>query len=102
MIQVGTFPAHGDATNGRDRTNMTSFSGLIRALVDPYLQKAADEGVPAWLEATTKHSRDVYEHLGFREVDQIVIGEGKADVAGNITDGGKGITIFCMIIEPKA
>lgn len=58
--------------------------------------------MPAWLEATTKHSRDVYEHLGFLEVDQIQIGEGKTDRTGNLVDGGEGITIYCMIAEPNA
>jgi hypothetical protein len=82
-------------------TRNPAYSGLIRALIDPFLQKAADQGVPAWLEATNKHSRDVYEHLGFREVDQIRIGAGQADQTGNLIAGGEGITIFCMIAEPN-
>ena len=75
--------------------------GLVRALITPYLEKAKEEGVPAWLEATTPHSRDVYAHLGFREVEQIKIGEGKADRTGNAVAGGEGITIYCMIAEPQ-
>ena len=76
--------------------------GLVRALIEPYLQKASEEGVPAWLEATTKRSRDVYEYLGFKEVEQIQIGAGKADLDGNLKEGGEGLTIYCMIAEPKA
>jgi hypothetical protein len=53
------------------------------------------------LEATTIRSRDVYAHLGFKEVEQIKIGAGKADKTGNLVEGGEGITIFCMIAEPN-
>ena len=76
-------------------------AGLVRALITPYLQKASEEGVPAWLEATTVRSRDVYAHLGFKEVEQIQIGKEKADTRGNLKEGGEGITIYCMIVEPK-
>ena len=46
-------------------------------------------------------SRDVYAHLGFKEVEQIQIGKGKADITGNLKEGGEGITIYCMIVEPQ-
>jgi hypothetical protein len=75
--------------------------GLVRALITPYLQKASEEGVPAWLEATTVWSRDVYAHLGFKEVEQIHIGKGKVDITGNLKEGGEGITIYFMIVEPQ-
>jgi hypothetical protein len=68
--------------------------------MEPYIQKAAVEGVPVWIEATTRRSRDVYEFLGFKEVEQIVIGEERADSIGNVVEGGEGIVIYCMIIEP--
>ena len=45
-------------------------------------------------------SRDVYTHLGFKEVEQIQIGKGKTDKTGNLKEGGEGITIYCMIAEP--
>ena len=57
--------------------------------------------MPAWLEATTVRSRDVYAHLGFKEVEQIQIGAGKADKTGNLREGGEGLTIYIMIAEPK-
>jgi hypothetical protein len=44
----------------------------------------------------------VYAHLGFREVEQIQIGAGKASPDGNALDGGEGISIYCMIAEPDA
>lgn len=77
------------------------FIGLVRAAMEPYLQKASEEGLPVWIEATTEHSRDVYAHLGFQLIDEVKIGAGKADRDGNARFGGEGATVYCMIAEPK-
>jgi hypothetical protein len=74
---------------------------MIRAIMETYLQKAQEEGVPAWLEASNEHARDVYIHLGFRLVEEIHLAVGKADKDGYRVTGGDGITVYAMIVEPK-
>jgi len=81
---------------------LTSFTGAIRALFEPYLHQAREAGLPAWLEATNEHARDVYAHFGFKVVEEVVIGEGKIDERGNLVDGGKGVVIYGMIVEPQS
>ena len=74
--------------------------GVIRALVEPYLHDARRQGVPAWLEATNVHARDVYTHLGFRIAETVRIQEGRANEKGDAEDGGEGIPLYGMIYEP--
>lgn len=76
--------------------------GVARALIAPVLKKAKHENSPAWLEATNDHARDVYAYFGFRVVDEVRIGEGKADHSGNLVEGGEGILVYGMIFEPNA
>lgn len=73
--------------------------GVIRALVDPYLARARVEGVPAWLEATNEHARDVYAHLGFKVVEVVKVSEGMANSKGEPEVGGLGILLYGMIYE---
>lgn len=75
--------------------------GAVRALLDPYLHRASEEGVPVWLEATSEHSRDVYLHFGFKVTDTVVIGRGSVDEDGNRVSGGNGYPVFGMIKEPE-
>jgi hypothetical protein len=74
-------------------------TGVVRALVDPWLQRARAEVVPAWLEAITEHSRQVYEHLGFRTVGEGRFGVGKANARGELEEGGEGMVVYGMIAE---
>ena len=74
--------------------------GVITALLWTYLEKAREEGVPAWLEATTEHAKDVYISLGFKLVETIRLAESKADKDGFRVEGGEGIAIYAMIAEP--
>jgi hypothetical protein len=78
-----------------------SFPGVIRALFEPYLQQAQEAGLPAWVEATNEHARDVYAHFGFKVIEEVVIGEGSIDRDGNLVSGGKGVVIYGMISEPQ-
>lgn len=73
--------------------------GVIRALFEPYIARAKEDGVPIWLEAVTEHSKQVYEHLGFRTVATLRMGPGKASPDGELQDGGEGIPIYAMILE---
>ncbi|KAF9054049.1 hypothetical protein BJ165DRAFT_1435859 [Panaeolus papilionaceus] len=47
------------------------------------------------LEATTAHSRDCYQHLGFEVIDVVKFGEGKADAGGLVASGDKAVGVEC-------
>ena len=76
--------------------------GSINAVMLPFLQRAQAENVPAWLEATTPQAVKVYEHFGFRVVEEIVIGKGSLDAQGwpSIDGNGEGVTAWAMIYDP--
>jgi len=74
-----------------------SGSGVIRALVDPYLRRARSQGVPAWLEATNEHARDVYAHLGFHTVEVVRVSVGTANSKGEPEENGEGILLYGMM-----
>lgn len=74
-------------------------SGSIAAVIEPFLQRARDEGVPAWLEATTRQAATVYEHFGFRLVEEITIGVGSIDCQGWPKEDGEGVTAYAMIYD---
>lgn len=75
--------------------------GSINAVMTPFLDRAREEMVPAWLEATTPQAVRVYERHGFRIVEEIVLGKGKIDAQGWPTsDGtGEGVTAWAMIFD---
>ncbi|KAL8672266.1 MAG: hypothetical protein Q9168_003267 [Polycauliona sp. 1 TL-2023] len=68
-------------------------------LVRPFLEKARGTKIPVWLEATTLHAKQVYEHLGFTVAEELVIGRGRSDRWGNSVDGGDGIPVWAMVFE---
>lgn len=74
--------------------------GVIRALFEPYLLQSLQAGLPAWVEATNAHARDVYAHFGFKVVEEVIIGEGSIDANGNFVSGGKGVVTYGMLAEP--
>jgi len=74
--------------------------GVVSAILKIYLDKARADGVPAWVEASGTHSRDIYTHFGFRFVEEAKIGAGKADKDGYRVEGGEGVSIYAMIFEP--
>ncbi|OAP60055.1 hypothetical protein AYL99_05057 [Fonsecaea erecta] len=75
--------------------------GSINAVMTPYLERAKAEGVPAWLEATTPQAARIYEHFGFRVVEEIVVGTGQVDARGWPATGEKatGVTAWAMIFD---
>ncbi|KAL4975139.1 hypothetical protein BDW66DRAFT_167431 [Aspergillus desertorum] len=74
-------------------------AGVVRALVQPFLERARKDGVPAWLEAVDEHSRDVYAHFGFRSVEVFRVGVAEFNALGELEDGGKGVAMHAMIYE---
>lgn len=79
--------------------NEPSVPGAISAVMRPWLQRAEDEGVPVWLEATNPHAVEVYKHLGFRLVEQVKIAVGARDAIGWPKDGGEGVSAYAMIYD---
>jgi hypothetical protein len=76
-----------------------SVRGAITAIIQPFLDRARAEGVPAWLEAVDEHSVKVYEHFGFRLVEKITLGRGKHNSLGWPEEGGEGFSGWCMIYD---
>lgn len=75
--------------------------GLSSALIRRLQERAEEEGVPVWLEATTEYSSKVYAKLGFEGVGTVVLGEGRAGADGNMLVGGEGVRIYCMVWWPE-
>ena len=79
-----------------------SVHGAISAIIEPYLEKARVEHVPAWLEATTPHAVAIYEHFGFHVVEEVTSGAGHRDENGWPQEGGPGVIAWCMIYDSHA
>lgn len=73
--------------------------GAISAVVVPFLQRAREERVPAWLEATTMYGVRLYEFFGFRLVETVTVGKGVYGEDGWFEEGGKGSSGYCMIYD---
>lgn len=73
--------------------------GAISAVIRPFLEKACEEGVPVWLEASGINARDVYLHYGFRVVEEVVCGVGKVTEDGWPQEGGPGASAWAMIYD---
>ncbi|OQU97070.1 hypothetical protein CLAIMM_03072 [Cladophialophora immunda] len=71
--------------------------GAIRNLVEPFLQKAREQNIPVWLEATNQHAREVYTHLGFKTVEEVRIGEGVVNAEGWAQPNGEGVLTYGMV-----
>ena len=74
--------------------------GLGAVLVKRFQEKARNEGLPIWLESTTKGSMRLYKRLGFETKREIVLGEGAVAANGDVEQGGSGVRIWAMIWEP--
>jgi GNAT superfamily N-acetyltransferase len=75
--------------------------GLSSALIRRLQERAQEEGVPVWLEATTEYSSRVYARLGFERVETVILGKGHADADGTALKGGSGVPIYCMVWWPE-
>jgi hypothetical protein len=74
-------------------------SSVLPRLILPVIQKAKEQGIPLWLEATTEHSRILYEKLGFKVVEELKVGKGQCDKTGNLVEGGEGVSMWAMIAD---
>ncbi|RDL40766.1 Acyl-CoA N-acyltransferase [Venustampulla echinocandica] len=74
--------------------------GLCSAIIRYWQETAAREGVPIWLEATTEHSMHIYSKCGFKIVEEMVIGKGKAGRDGKECVGGEGFKFWGMVWWP--
>ncbi len=72
-------------------------TGAVRGLVEPFLQRAREEQIPAWLEATNDHARGVYEHLGFLLVGEFRVGRGIVNAQGWAEPDGEGVLNYVMV-----
>ncbi|KAL2414150.1 hypothetical protein ABEF95_004986 [Exophiala dermatitidis] len=74
-----------------------SEKSAIRNLVEPFMQKARQENIPVWLEATNEHARDVYAYFGFRVAEEVRIGQGVVNAEGFAEPGGEGVRVWGMV-----
>ncbi|CAM6087000.1 unnamed protein product [Calypogeia fissa] len=66
-----------------------------------YQARAAEDGLPVWLEATTEKSMRLYLQFGWELVEEMVLGKGKAKADGTLTKkGGEGVKIWAMVWWP--
>lgn len=73
--------------------------GAVSAIVVPFLERAREEGVPAWLEATSEAAVQIYEHFGFRVCEVVRMGVGRVSEKGWPMEGGKGERAWGMIFD---
>lgn len=74
--------------------------GVVRAVIEPFVERAKAEGVPLWLEAGSERARDVYGWVGgFRVVGKAVSGKGEYDKTGRRVEAGngEGVTVWLMV-----
>lgn len=76
-------------------------TGMGSKLLQQAQERASNDNLPIWLEASTEGSKRLYERNGFRVVGEINVGRGKADNMGRPKEGGKGITMWAMIWRPE-
>ena len=74
--------------------------GLCGTIMKQWQGEASKEGKAIVLEATTENSRRLYERLGWKVVDEIVLGKGKVGSDGLRKEGGDGVKIWGMIWRP--
>lgn len=84
------FLARDSAKNGK---------GAVSAVMRPFLERAREDEVPAWLEAVAFHAVEVYEHYGFRICEKMTIGEGFSRADGWPEENGEGFTVWAMVYD---
>jgi hypothetical protein len=82
---------------GRDPSHLGA--SVAPRLILPFVQKAKEQGIPLWLEATSERSKSVYEKLGFKVVEELKVGKGQCDSNGNLISGGEGVSMWAMICD---
>jgi hypothetical protein len=110
------FPSHLEPAKKKGLKGQTSFyyvffmathplaesQGHCSAIMRSYQSRAADALLPIWLEATTEKSRDVYLHLGWVVVEEMVLGKGQAGADGEPKMDGEGARMWAMVWWPPS
>jgi ribosomal protein S18 acetylase RimI-like enzyme len=73
--------------------------GAVSAVVRPFLERAKEDGVPAWLASVDLHSKHVYEHYGFRVCEKLIVGQGIAGADGWPKENGEGFVVWLMVFD---
>lgn len=72
---------------------------VMEALLGPVLERARKEGVPVWAEASLEEKRGEYERLGFRVVEEVVVGKGRVGKGGWPEEGGEGVRCWGLLYD---
>ncbi len=59
------------------RDPLKTSKGAVRAIIEPFVVRAREEGVPIWCVAGNVRARDVYAYFGFEVVRVVFSGEEK-------------------------
>jgi ribosomal protein S18 acetylase RimI-like enzyme len=73
--------------------------GAVSAVVRPFLERAKEDGVPAWLESVDLHGVEVYEHYGFKVCEKMIVGKGLVRADGWPEEDGEGYAVWAMIYD---
>lgn len=73
--------------------------GAVSAVIRPFLERAREDGVPAWLISVDLHAVEVYEHYGFRVYAKMIVGKGKAGADGWPEENGEGFAVWAMVLD---
>jgi len=73
--------------------------GAISAVVLPYLARAEQDQLSVWLEATSLDVVTLYQHFGFRVLEEITVGVGRVDGSGALKRGGEGVKAWLMLVD---
>lgn len=85
---------------GRDPdANESKVKEAVDAVLAPILERAKKEDVPVWTEASTEEKKRENEELGFKVMEEVVIGKGRVDEKGVPKDGGQGVKCWGMIYD---
>ena len=75
--------------------------GAIRAIIEPYVQKASEEGVFIWVEAGNGRAREIFEYFGFKLVEVLHIGIGICVTGAKAPEGLESFPLFLMTFDPS-
>ncbi|KAJ5888618.1 hypothetical protein N7495_008659 [Penicillium taxi] len=76
--------------------------GLAKAIMIDHQKTVESKNLPIWLEATSKGSRNLYLSLGFKEIEEILLGKYKVAADASLQPGGPGISIYAMVWWPES
>lgn len=79
----------------------SNIKGAVSAVVKPFLERAKNDGVLAYLYATNEHCKDVYEHYGFKIKKVLKLGVGKVNKEGVEDENGEGFDTYFMIYNEQ-